>query len=184
MDMKNKLIVAVTVLGVAGLSSTIAEATTFTVDAITPLGSWLDTGMNFNPGTAYDFTVINPSTLWSAGNDVPYPRTSTATGIDPIASGYGQYTQGGYTFNFGALVGEVGSTFFLIGTGPTILSSLSGELYVGYWDPYYQDNSGSQQLSIAATPLPSTWTMMLIGLAGIGFVGYRQSKKATLPVAV
>jgi len=35
----------------------------------------------------------------------------------------------------------------------------------------------------SATPLPSTWTMMLIGLAGLGFVGYRQSKKAALPAA-
>lgn len=28
------------------------------------------------------------------------------------------------------------------------------------------------------TPLPSTWTMMLIGLAGLGFVTYRQKKNA------
>jgi hypothetical protein len=31
------------------------------------------------------------------------------------------------------------------------------------------------------TPLPSTWSMMLIGLAGLGFVGYRQSRKAASP---
>ncbi len=31
------------------------------------------------------------------------------------------------------------------------------------------------------TPLPSTWTMILIGLAGLGFVTYRQSKKAAFP---
>lgn len=29
-----------------------------------------------------------------------------------------------------------------------------------------------------ATPLPSTWTMMLIGLAGLGFVAYRRHKPA------
>jgi hypothetical protein len=36
---------------------------------------------------------------------------------------------------------------------------------------------------MSATPLPSTWTMMLVGLTGLGFVGYRQSKKATLSAA-
>jgi hypothetical protein len=32
-------------------------------------------------------------------------------------------------------------------------------------------------LTINATPLPSTWTMMLIGLAGLGFVAYRRQKQ-------
>jgi PEP-CTERM motif len=32
-------------------------------------------------------------------------------------------------------------------------------------------------LAVSATPLPSTWTMMLIGLAGFGFVAYRRKAK-------
>ena len=35
---------------------------------------------------------------------------------------------------------------------------------------------------LAATPLPTTWTMMLIGLAGFGFVGYRGMKKGSAPL--
>jgi hypothetical protein len=35
----------------------------------------------------------------------------------------------------------------------------------------------------AATPLPPTWTMMLIGLAGFGFVAYRRKSKSTLMAA-
>ena len=31
------------------------------------------------------------------------------------------------------------------------------------------------------TPLPTTWSMMLIGLAGFGFLGYRHNKRAELP---
>jgi hypothetical protein len=30
---------------------------------------------------------------------------------------------------------------------------------------------------VSATPLPPTWTMMLIGLAGFGFVAYRRQRK-------
>ena len=177
--MKLATIVTATVLGLASFTPTLAGASTFTVDAITPIGSWLDTGINLNSGTTYYFIVLNPSTIWSAG--APPNRDSTANGIDPIY--YGQETQLGYTFNFGALVGEIGSTFFLIGTGPTILSGLSGELLVGYWDSIYSDNSGSQQLSVSANPLPSTWTMLIAGFVGFGFLAYRGTKKGSAAIA-
>jgi hypothetical protein len=37
--------------------------------------------------------------------------------------------------------------------------------------------------SVSATPLPPAWTMMLIGLAGFGFVAYRRKSKAALMAA-
>jgi len=47
--------------------------------------------------------------------------------------------------------------------------------------PYIYDQSGAFDLAGtppgAATPLPSTWIMMLTGLVGLGFVPYRQKKK-------
>jgi hypothetical protein len=36
---------------------------------------------------------------------------------------------------------------------------------------------------VSATPLPATWTMMLIGLAGFGFVAYRRKSKPALMIA-
>lgn len=43
---------------------------------------------------------------------------------------------------------------------------------------------GAQFVDTATTPLPSTWTTMLIGLAGLGIVAYRrQRQNATLAVA-
>ncbi len=162
-------------LGVAGSASAGAQAAVFTVEAITPFGSWLDTGLNLNPATTYDFTVLDPSTIWSAGAETPYSRDSTANGIDPIDSGYGTWTMAGFTANYGALVGDAGGTLFLIGAGPVNFNGLSGELTVGYWDSYYPDNSGSQRLSVSAVPEPSSWAMMLLGFAGIGFAAYRRS---------
>jgi hypothetical protein len=45
-------------------------------------------------------------------------------------------------------------------------------------------NSNVDAIEVAnATPLPPTWTMMLIGLAGLGFVAYRRQKQTSaLPV--
>ena len=152
-----------------GLCMSANAATTVTVQATTPFGSWLDTGLSLSPGKTYDFTVNDPSTIWSAGNNDPFPRTSTADGI-PSSVGYGQLTMDGSTFNFGALVGDVGGNLFLIGTGPTTETGLSGELTVGYWDGSgeYGDNSGTQSLTIAALPEPATWAMTLLGVGMIG----------------
>ena len=33
---------------------------------------------------------------------------------------------------------------------------------------------------VAATPLPASWTMMLIGVVGFGFVAYRRKSKPVL----
>jgi hypothetical protein len=43
----------------------------------------------------------------------------------------------------------------------------------------YSNFSGT----ISATPLPPTWTMMLIGLAGFGFAAYRRKSKPALIAA-
>ena len=40
---------------------------------------------------------------------------------------------------------------------------------------YYRSLSGT--LVAAAVPEPSTWAMMLLGFAGLGFAGYRQTKR-------
>jgi hypothetical protein len=160
-----------------GLCVSANAATTVTVEATTPFGTWLDTGLNLSPSKTYDFTVNDPSTLWSAGSDIPYPRTSTANGI-PSSVGYGQETNDGYTFNFGALVGDVGGHLFLIGAGPTLETGLSGDLTVGFWDnpAQYGDNSGTQSLTISAVPEPATWAMTLFGLGMIG-AGLRMSRR-------
>jgi uncharacterized protein DUF642/PEP-CTERM motif-containing protein len=35
-------------------------------------------------------------------------------------------------------------------------------------------------INVSATPLPATWTMMLIGFSGFGYLAYRRSKKTAL----
>jgi hypothetical protein len=38
----------------------------------------------------------------------------------------------------------------------------------------YWDNLSYQ---VAAVPEPSTWAMMILGFAGVGFMAYRRSRK-------
>ena len=32
-------------------------------------------------------------------------------------------------------------------------------------------------IEVAAVPEPSTWAMMILGFAGVGFIAYRRSRK-------
>ena len=41
---------------------------------------------------------------------------------------------------------------------------------------------GYDYAAVSVTPLPPSWTMMLVGLAGLGFVAYRQQKQ-NAPIA-
>lgn len=58
----------------------------------------------------------------------------------------------------------------------------------GYVDPYFPNDVIitaylPDGFYVAAVPEPSTWAMLLIGFAGIGFAAYRQSRRQ-LPTAV
>ena len=175
-----------TVLAAASLVPTLAFASIVlpdivTVDSTLAIPSWQDTGIILNPGQTYDFTVNLPATLWHAGNDIPFSRASDANGI-PGNAGYGVWTENGFTANYGALVGEAGSTFFLIGTH-SVLSGLSGDLKVGYWDSAYGDNFGTQSLTISAVPEASTWAMMILGFMGVGFMAYRRKNTSAFRLA-
>jgi hypothetical protein len=164
-----KLILAVAA-ALPFLSTAPADAA-YVVDAEAnaSLNTPLDTHVTLTAAMLYTFAVENAATtIWSAGSDNPYPRTSTAAGIDPVVSNYGTLTQNGFTANFGALVGEAGSTFFLIGTG-TSLSGLSGDLKLMYWDDTFTDNSGIQTVDVTGgVPEATTWAMMIAGFAGLG----------------
>ena len=35
-------------------------------------------------------------------------------------------------------------------------------------------------IEVAAVPEPSTWAMMILGFAGVGFMAYRRNSKPTL----
>ena len=66
--------------------------------------------------------------------------------------------------------------FILVGSMPGIISfvQLSTPLPGGLIS-VHSFSAGNAEITIAAVPEPSTWALMLLGFAGLGFVGYRRS---------
>jgi hypothetical protein len=52
----------------------------------------------------------------------------------------------------------------------------------GYFD-YYNGQFVASNLSVSAVPEPSTWAMMILGFAGVGFMTYRRRNQAALRTA-
>jgi PEP-CTERM motif len=166
-----KLLIA-GVLG-ASLLSTTAFA------AVTPLG-------NLDPENAAGFGDLNTSGLFADAATFNLTISANTAVSATIAVGNRfQFTPGtlllfsGLPFS-GALLDSEPLTF----GGSAYTASFSDALGPGI---YYVEITGrvnSKVLGIGgsvtttAIPEPSTWAMMLIGFAGLGFAGYRASRKS------
>lgn len=81
--------------------------------------------------------------------------------------------------NLGLLLGYVsGPNSFTYGN----ISAGFGGAYAFY--EYEPDvYLGTESLTLTATPLPATWTMLIAGLIGLGFIAHRGSKKGSTAIA-
>jgi len=99
------------------------------------------------------------------------------------------------TFGTSALVGFApaqDAINFIVGGLPAYSSShiysfdldtnavAPAQLHFGVSDGRFDDNSGSFTISVSAVPEPSTWAMMILGFAGVGFMAYRRKSKPAL----
>ncbi len=133
-------------------------------------------------GSVIDVSNVSNVDLLNANHDVVLSSLGTNvysyTGDGTSAQSSSSYFPPG-----GAYVSLDGLAMnFLIADG----SAFTEYFYI---IPWTNGNDGPGSTTIGAqfvdtTPLPSTWTMMLIGLAGLGIVAYRrQRQNATLALA-
>jgi Protein of unknown function (DUF642)/PEP-CTERM motif len=72
-------------------------------------------------------------------------------------------------------------TLDFVASGPTTLITLAGSSgfsYIGV------DNVSVVQTSPGGVPEPSTWAMILLGFAGVGYMGYRRAREPNKALSV
>ncbi len=146
----------------------------------------IDTGA-YVGGGGYDVTSVT-GTDTSTVDGGPYSLTLvTAAGTPPNSTDNGTwifddvfYPSGSpyYVDNSGLLFTDSnGNTLNLYSTG----SGLSTAYYLSVDTPSSLYNPGDPGIitgvTETATPLPSTWTMLIAGFFGFGFLAYRGSKR-------
>jgi hypothetical protein len=157
-----------------------STASTLTYDlTLTPLC----TNCGPESGTG-SFTITTPAVGSSGNLTEGHGLTSMNFQIDGLNFTMNSSSEVGYYYNGSTLVlDNIGYTG-IIGNFELTGVSLGG-YYFGDSAPggYVYDTNGSIGLALAATPLPGTWSMLLIGFAGLGFVAYRAAKNGSAAAA-
>jgi hypothetical protein len=152
-----------------------------------PSSSVTLSGLVKNPG-AYTSAAGFPSTQQTVSGDT-YTGTSLINFLNPISLNASQIVVGTATdglevvFSLSELMNlsniiafsATGTDFPADGIARTILP---GDNAHGR----FISNLSSLEVDPAATPLPASWTAMLIGLAGFGLLSFRRTRRQSMPI--
>jgi PEP-CTERM motif len=158
------------------------------------------------PGDTGNYAVYNNSNLGGYSPEYIYAFSVT----NPLASSVGDRTsETGWTAGKSPLIGRP-KTGFYYATFPEILKFSDGKLKLSinpetigpgeYADDFFfgtdrlastatlflvdaNGNFSTAQIVTSGVPEPSTWAMMILGFAGIGFMTYRRKNKMALNAA-
>jgi hypothetical protein len=134
--------------------------------------------------------ILNPNNVLGPNNHAPPPATYYQLSYDNL------YWPGGappivfdWTFAGGPL--DIYGLLFTVGVGGgnTDIVNLwyngngAPQGFEGYGVAVIDSNSNAVDYVAGSVPEPSTWAMMLIGFAGLGFAGYRRAKGKRIAAA-
>jgi len=146
-------------------------------------------------GSGDSASFPTPDPEFVLGASFSFPSTPIYWGL-PGSQGIADYMSGSFIFQNGSIVGWSVSgmlTSLNCGLGPGCayggwlsLSPAQDQVSDGAY-PNGADYEGSggfwTMTPVAAVPEPSTWAMMILGFAGIGFMTYRRKAKPALMTA-
>jgi hypothetical protein len=176
--------------------------------ATTPLTLDYSISASATPGEyTYNFTLIlgNSDNSWASGqnfNWIIFGDAASAASpladfvINPASLPVGPFTSldfsgGGHngpTFlDYDYVGGAYGPGWVPSAVGDTLAWSGISSVYLSQGQLLFSNLVGTANHAnfdvanlVAGVPEPSTWTMLILGFAGLGFAGYRREKKAAL----
>jgi hypothetical protein len=123
-------------------------------------------GFPSSPGQTYNLAFAEAASPYSY---FAYD-TSNNTFVPGTVSGYGTTLAGAWQAGYTGFFFDALATQANVNNNDGILEAYSPDTGYLYATSY----------SISQTPLPSTWTMLIAGFAGFGFLAYRGTKKNTV----
>jgi hypothetical protein len=146
---------------------------------------------NFGDGFTANFSISSGGAFKDITQAHTYATAGNYTASYSFSATYAeQYQSYDYLYSY-SYQQFVGYNYYSCG----FFSTCSYPVYQTVYQPVYgwqthtafnsDAGSGSANLSVtdpvvAAVPEPSTWAMMLLGFAGVGFVAYRRKSKPAL----
>jgi PEP-CTERM motif len=133
----------------------------------------------YTPGTALSTAVFESFTYTSSDGSLSFPAvvpgaTFIVSGTLPTAAGLPS--------------SDVRLEILKNGAGANLFLSAASGFWGAFCDfnvnctiPYDQNgraDQGTLGVFVLAVPEPSTWAMMILGFVGVGFMGYRRSRKS------
>ena len=129
----------------------------------------LDITGNISASSGGSFGNLDITVPGHSFDDLAFGLKMTGTGSTDTDNLTVSWNGGSFTYN--DLKGAADLSFFLVASSPITFVDLTSTTGI------VQAKQFSIS-SIAAIPELSTWAMFLIGFAGLGFAGYRTSRKA------
>jgi hypothetical protein len=123
-----------------------------------------------SPGDLYS-GAIGPASFGAGGFIIPFERSGDLLGL------FGSFAPAEILVPHGYVSGTslLGSSTYV---GQTFASlGLTPGTYLYTWGSGPTADSLTVKIGAAAIPEPRTWAMMLIGFAGLGYAGYRASRR-------
>jgi hypothetical protein len=192
--MSSRLLSIAALLSIVGTSVAPAKAATYDISASLegfPSSSSITGSFTIDPsvGPASISNVEIQATLPLVGGPFSFTFDQVTNPVPTWNAGYLDFTNHAYAagdthffmfITFATQDPSFTDASFTIGSRFNSHQSEVSVIGVNDW----QGITGQMTLGpVAAVPEPPTWTMMLIGLAGFGFVGYRRKSKPALMAA-
>jgi hypothetical protein len=142
---------------------------------------WLDFASP-SDSVNFTFTLAGPATLnvtdaFMSGDQFNVVISNgfggnTSPPVLAVCTGPGACSQGSFTFDFDAAFADPNFSHGQYSLGPGTYG-VTGTVILS---PIANFGISQAAVELTATPLPPSWTMLLIGLAGVGFAASRRSK--------